>query len=103
MPVVLQLTAAQQLQYARIADELNATGFETEPFGNRTIAVKAAPAGVGPAEIEKLLFEILEIARIASCAACRSTTSGATSRPPSPAARPSRSICGSIRRRWSGC
>ena len=62
MPVVLQLTAAQQLQYARIADELNATGFETEPFGNRTIAVKAAPAGVGPAEIEKILFEILEIA-----------------------------------------
>ena len=62
MPVVLQLTAAQQIQYARIADELNATGFETEPFGNRTIAVKAAPAGVGPAEIEKILFEILEIA-----------------------------------------
>jgi DNA mismatch repair protein MutL len=62
MPVVLQLTAAQQLQYARIADELNATGFETEPFGNRTIAVKAAPAGVGPAEIEKIIFEILEIA-----------------------------------------
>ncbi len=62
MPVVLQLTAAQQLQYARIADELNSTGFETEPFGNRTIAVKAAPAGVGPAEIEKIIFEILEIA-----------------------------------------
>src|SRR4051794_11147413 len=62
MPVVLQLTAVQQLQYARIADELNSTGFETEPFGNRTIAVKAAPAGVGPAEIEKIIFEILEIA-----------------------------------------
>ena len=43
MPMVLQLTAAQQLQYARIADELNAIGFDTEPFGNRTIAVKAAP------------------------------------------------------------
>jgi DNA mismatch repair protein MutL len=62
LPVVLQLTAAQQLQYARIADELNATGFETEPFGNRTIAVKAAPAGVGASEIEKIIFEILEIA-----------------------------------------
>ncbi|HYP08646.1 MAG TPA: DNA mismatch repair endonuclease MutL, partial [Bryobacteraceae bacterium] len=33
MPVVLELTAGQQLQYARIADELNTTGFETEPFG----------------------------------------------------------------------
>jgi DNA mismatch repair protein MutL len=62
MPVVLQLTAGQQLQYARIADEMNASGFETEPFGHRTIAVKAAPAGVTPPEIEKLVFEILEIA-----------------------------------------
>lgn len=62
MPIVLQLTPAQQIEYGRIADELNASGFETEPFGNRTIAVKAAPAGVGPADIEKVIFEILEIA-----------------------------------------
>jgi DNA mismatch repair protein MutL len=61
MPILIELSAAQQMQYARIADELNATGFETEPFGQRTIAVKAAPAGVGPAEIEKVVFEILEI------------------------------------------
>jgi DNA mismatch repair protein MutL len=61
IPVVLELTAGQHLQYARIADELNNTGFETEPFGNRTIAVKAAPAGVGHGDIEKILFEILEI------------------------------------------
>jgi DNA mismatch repair protein MutL len=60
MPLVLQLTPAQQVEYARIADELNRTGFEVEPFGNRTIAVKAAPAGVGAGEIEKLMFEILE-------------------------------------------
>ncbi len=44
MPLILQLTPEQQIDYARIADELNASGFETEPFGNRTIAVKAAPA-----------------------------------------------------------
>ena len=62
LPVVLELTPSQQLQYARIADELNTTGFETEPFGNRTVAVKAAPAGVGPGDIEKILFEVLEIA-----------------------------------------
>lgn len=61
MPVILELSAAQQLQYATIADEMNASGFDTEPFGNRTIAVKASPAGVGPAEIEKLVFEILEM------------------------------------------
>jgi DNA mismatch repair protein MutL len=62
MPVVLQLSMGQQLEYARIADELNATGFETEPFGQRTIAVKAAPAGLPTAEIEKVVFEILETA-----------------------------------------
>jgi len=61
MPMVIELTAAQQIQYARIADELNASGFDTEPFGNRTLAVKAAPAAVGPGEIEKLIFEVLEM------------------------------------------
>jgi DNA mismatch repair protein MutL len=62
MPILLDLTAAQQIEYARIADELDRSGFDSEPFGNRTIAVKGAPAGVGPAEIEKLVFEILEMA-----------------------------------------
>jgi DNA mismatch repair protein MutL len=62
MPLVLQLTAEQQIDYARIADELHAAGFETEPFGNRTIAVKAAPAAVGAADLEKIVFEVLEIA-----------------------------------------
>ena len=62
MPILLDLTAAQQIEYARIADELNGSGFDCEPFGTRTIAVKGAPAGVGPAEIEKLVFEILEMA-----------------------------------------
>jgi DNA mismatch repair protein MutL len=62
MPLILQLTPEQQIDYARIADELNASGFETEPFGHRTIAVKAAPAHVGAAELEKILYEILEIA-----------------------------------------
>jgi DNA mismatch repair protein MutL len=62
MPVILQLTAEQQIDYARIADELHASGFETEPFGNRTIAVKAAPAAVSGADLERILFEILEIA-----------------------------------------
>jgi DNA mismatch repair protein MutL len=62
LPMIVQLTAEQQIDYARIADELHATGFETEPFGNRTIAIKSAPAAVGPADLEKILFEILEIA-----------------------------------------
>jgi DNA mismatch repair protein MutL len=62
MPLLLDLTAAQHIEYARIAAELDRSGFDSEPFGNRTIAVKGAPAGVGPAEIEKLVFEILEMA-----------------------------------------
>ena len=62
IPLVMQLTPAQQFEYARIADELNAHGFESEPFGQRTVAIKAAPAGVGPADIEKIVTEILEIA-----------------------------------------
>ncbi|MGA2216366.1 MAG: DNA mismatch repair endonuclease MutL, partial [Bryobacteraceae bacterium] len=62
MPILLELTAAQQIEYARIAGELERVGFDSEPFGNRTIAVKGAPAGVGPTDIERLVFEILEIA-----------------------------------------
>jgi DNA mismatch repair protein MutL len=62
MPILLDLTAGQQIEYARIGDELERSGFDSEPFGNRTIAVKGAPAAVGPAEIEKLVFEILELA-----------------------------------------
>jgi DNA mismatch repair protein MutL len=62
MPLVLPLTPQQQIEYTRIADELASMGFETEPFGNHTIAVKAAPAALGPADLEKVLFEVLEIA-----------------------------------------
>jgi DNA mismatch repair protein MutL len=61
IPAVIGLTAAQQIEYARIAEELEGLGFETEPFGNRTIAVKSAPAGLNAAGIEKVIFEILEI------------------------------------------
>jgi DNA mismatch repair protein MutL len=61
VPLVIGLSVAQQIEYARIADELDGLGFETEPFGNRTLAVKSAPAGVGAGDIEKVLFEILEI------------------------------------------
>ena len=62
VPLVIGLSAGQQIEYARIADEMNALGFETEPFGNRTLAIKSAPAGVAAADVERVLFEILEIA-----------------------------------------
>ena len=36
------------------------SGFETSPFGQRTIAIQAAPAAIPPSELERVLFEILE-------------------------------------------
>jgi DNA mismatch repair protein MutL len=62
MPIVLQLTPAQQVEYERIADDLLASGFETEPFGHRTIAVKAVPSDLAPGAVERVLYEILEVA-----------------------------------------
>ncbi|HYP15546.1 MAG TPA: DNA mismatch repair endonuclease MutL, partial [Bryobacteraceae bacterium] len=61
IPLVLQLSPSQQIQYARIAEELQASGFETEPFGHRTIAVKAAPAEVPVYEIERIVQEVLDL------------------------------------------
>ncbi|WP_031496605.1 DNA mismatch repair endonuclease MutL [Bryobacter aggregatus] len=62
MPMVMELSVGQHLEYARIAEELARAGFETEPFGNRTIAIQAAPTGLGPGDIEKAIHEILDIA-----------------------------------------
>lgn len=62
MPMVIPLTVGQQIEYARIADELTAVGFESEPFGQRTLAIKSAPAGLSTGEIERVILEILEIA-----------------------------------------
>jgi len=62
MPILLELSPAQQIEYARLAGELERAGFETEPFGTRTIAVKAAPADAGLADVERIIREILEVA-----------------------------------------
>jgi DNA mismatch repair protein MutL len=60
MPLVIELTPAQQAVFSEIAAELANNGFEAEPFGTRSIAVKVAPAGVDAAQIEHMLNEILE-------------------------------------------
>jgi DNA mismatch repair protein MutL len=46
--------------FAVIAAELDKNGFEAEPFGPRTLAVKAAPAGLSPGELERTLVEVFE-------------------------------------------
>jgi DNA mismatch repair protein MutL len=60
MPLVIQLTPAQQAVYAEIAEELGHNGFEIEPFGSRTIAVKIAPAGIEISTLETMLHELLD-------------------------------------------
>jgi DNA mismatch repair protein MutL len=60
MPIVLELSPAQQAIFAEIADELEHNGFEAEPFGARSVAVKVAPAGVDAAAVEKMLHELLD-------------------------------------------
>jgi DNA mismatch repair protein MutL len=60
MPLVIELTPAQQAIFGDIAEELARNGFEAEPFGARSVAVKVAPAGVDAAQIEHMLNEIFE-------------------------------------------
>ncbi len=60
MPLVLELMPAQQAVFAEISEELNQNGFEAEPFGARSIAIKVAPAGVDAAQIEHMLHELLD-------------------------------------------
>ena len=60
MPLIVDLTPAQQAVFAEIADELNGNGFEAEGFGSRTLAIKVAPSGLETAEIERMLHELFD-------------------------------------------
>jgi DNA mismatch repair protein MutL len=60
MPIVLELSPAQQAVFSEIADELQRNGFEAEPFGARSVAVKVAPAGVEASAVEHMLHELLD-------------------------------------------
>ena len=63
VPVILELRAEQQVTYQEIAEELAANGFEAEPFGQRTLAIKAAPAETRADDVGDLMREILDHAR----------------------------------------
>ena len=43
-----------------ISKELNSCGFEVEPFGHRTLAIKSVPADLTTADLKKLLGELLD-------------------------------------------
>jgi DNA mismatch repair protein MutL len=60
MPMLIDLQPAQMIVFARIAAELEHNGFEAEPFGPRTIAIKAAPVGLEGPRLERMLTEVLE-------------------------------------------
>jgi DNA mismatch repair protein MutL len=60
LPLVIELTPAQQAVFAEIADELARNGFEVEPFGARSVAIKIAPAGIDAHAVEHMLNELLD-------------------------------------------
>jgi len=60
MPLLIDLQPWQMAAFADIADELDKNGFEAEPFGPRTLAVKAAPVGLEGRELERMLAEVIE-------------------------------------------
>ncbi len=61
MPLLIDLLPAQMIAFSEIAGELERNGFEAEPFGPRTLAVKAAPVGLEGIELERMLEEVLAI------------------------------------------
>ena len=60
LPLTIELKPEQQATFQNIAAELVENGFEAEPFGQRTLAVQAAPAGIPADDVERLLLEILD-------------------------------------------
>ena len=60
MPMLVELKPWQMVVFAQIAVELEGNGFEVEPFGPQTLAVKAAPAGLEGAALERMLTEVIE-------------------------------------------
>jgi DNA mismatch repair protein MutL len=59
MPLLIDLLPEQMVRFAAIAAELERNGFEAEPFGPRTLAVKATPVGLEGRELELVLDELL--------------------------------------------
>lgn len=61
LPLLIDLTPGQLMQFESMAQELRGMGFEIDLFGVRTVAIKAAPAGLDASDIERVLFEVLEM------------------------------------------
>ena len=59
-PIVLTLTPGQMVAYRELEEEFLGNGFEIEPFGNRTVAVKGVPAELSHRDVEALVSELLD-------------------------------------------
>ena len=90
MPVLVDLLPAQMIRFAQLAEELDRNGFEAEPFGPRTLAIKAAPVGLEGRELELTLEDLLSTPDPEQQTE-NAGTRPAASPPPSPATPPSRS------------
>ena len=71
MPMLVELQPWQMVVFAHIAEELDRNGFDVEPFGPQTLAVKAAPVGLEGAALERMLAEVIEQSGAASDEATR--------------------------------
>src|SRR5690348_1308822 len=60
MPLVIELSPRQIVTFEKIAEELDANGFEVEMMGPKSVAIQAVPAGIVAPDAEKLLREILD-------------------------------------------
>jgi DNA mismatch repair protein MutL len=60
MPVLVELKPWQMVVFAQIAEELERNGFDVEPFGPQTLAVKSSPVGLEGAALERMLAEVIE-------------------------------------------
>jgi DNA mismatch repair protein MutL len=60
MPLLVELKPSQMVVFAQIAEELEHNGFEVEPFGPQTLAVKAGPVGLDGSALERMLMEVIE-------------------------------------------
>ena len=59
MPLLIDLLPEQMVRFAELAAELERNGFEAEPFGPRTLAIKAAPIGLEGRELELAIEDLL--------------------------------------------
>jgi DNA mismatch repair protein MutL len=60
LPIIVELKPEQEVTFHEIGAELAANGFDVEPFGQRTVAIKTAPADVRADDAERLLIEVLD-------------------------------------------